>query len=199
MVKYCVAQNKHLDQIAEIHIKCFPDYFITSLGKELIKRYYYEFLKEDNPFIIAIDNNNVIGFCMGYIIGHTNARNIFLKKNRITLSLRLARQCVRLNRQTISKCLSVLTNNIRFDNKTTAKKKGGDLLSICVLEKYRGKGISKELVNQFEKHLVKMKQNEYWLGVYKTNSSAIRFYKKLGMNIEMEDREEYKFHKKLTR
>lgn len=189
------ATKEDLSQIADTHICCFPDYYISSLGKQLVEKYYLEFLKENDLFIIAEDNERVIGFCMGYLIDNTHARERFMKNNFFALSGKLLVQCLSFNKRAISKCLSFLTSKLKKDESNSIEKHGGDLLSICVLEKYRGQGISIELVNRFENRLIENGQKEYWLSVYKTNQAAIKFYKKQGMKIESEDEEEYKFHK----
>lgn len=198
-IKYKVATINDLGKIADTHISCFPDYFISSLGKKLVEKYYLEFIKENDLFIVAEDNGRVIGFCMGYIIDETRARDKFIHNNTLALTAKMIKQCLALNRKTISKCYGFLTSKIKKRQKSSIEKHGGDLLSICVLEEYRGRGISSELVDRFELKLLEKDQKEYWLGVYKTNEAAIRFYKKMGMRIESEDTEEYKFHKFIRR
>ena len=195
IVKYRKANEMDISQIATTHIRCFPEYFISSLGTNLVEKYYLEYVRESDLFIVALKGDAIIGFCMGYIIGNTHARYNFLRHNRATLVKTILGQCLTLNKRTLKQCYFAVINKI-FPKKTGGTvKQGGDLLSICVLKEERGKGISKELLIRFEEKLKEKKIDGYWLGVYKTNEAAIRFYLKNGMKKEQEEKEEYKFHK----
>ena len=193
---YRTANQEDTKEIAKTHIKCFENYFISSLGNSLVEKYYLEFIKENDLFIVAVDDNRIIGFCMGYIIDETKARSNFLHNNFGALFIKVFGQCIRLNRRTIKKVFGLVSNKfVKKKSINKIEKHGGDLLSICVLKEYRGQGISTELVEQFERKLIEKGQKEYWLGVYKTNVNAIKFYDKMGLKIETEDEDEYKFHK----
>ena len=89
-MKYRIASTEDLPEIANVHITCFPGTFIASFGNKLIERYYGEYNNEDNLFIVAEEDNRIQGFCMGYRTG-SNARNNFLKKNKLRLVIRMAR------------------------------------------------------------------------------------------------------------
>ncbi len=197
MITYRDAINSDMSKVARLHIACFNGTFIASLGEKLIATYYLEFLKEGGPFVLAFDDDKLIGLCMGYYKG-SQARNQFISRNKVSLGLRVLGLCLSFNKLAISKCWNYLF---------PAKEKSGvekpkieaesDLLSICVLDSYRGQGVSKRLVEEFEKRLNKAGKKDVTLAVYTDNDRAIAFYKKIGYSIVGEPTDEYKMYKEL--
>ncbi len=193
-----VAKDEFLPGVAKVHRKCFPEYFITTFGESLIEEYYRCYLKIDNLFVVAKEGETIIGFCMGYRQG-SNARSTFLKENKIKLSLKMILQIFRRNKLVITKCWNYFLGYfVRKKSETKCSKiVDGDLLSICVLPEFRGKGISVELVKEFEKLLTEQNIGEYLLSVYKTNIKAIHFYTKMGFTVIAETDDEYKMFKRI--
>jgi ribosomal protein S18 acetylase RimI-like enzyme len=71
------------------------------------------------------------------------------------------------------------------------------LLSICVAKNAKGTGVSKALVEEFEKRVKQLGYEGYTLTVRKANNRANNFYKKIGMDIYKESDSEYGYIKKL--
>jgi ribosomal protein S18 acetylase RimI-like enzyme len=197
MITYRNAKDLDMPDVAELHIACFKGTFIASLGKRLIADYYHEFLSEGGPFVLAYDEDNLIGLCMGYYKG-SQARNKFVSKNKIRLGLRLIALCLSCNKLAMSKCWNYLlpTKKGANDGKPRIEAES-DLLSICVREDYRGQGVSKGLVDEFEKQLKEAGKKDVTLSVYTTNERALTFYKKIGYTIVGESIDEYKMYKAL--
>ena len=194
---YRTAKVYDFVKIAQTHIICFPNYFISKLGENLVANYYKEFVDEDNIFVIAESEGNIIGFCMGYLTG-SNARDKFIANNRSSLVKRLLLLCCKFDKLAISKCFSFIKSKFVKSKPTTSVKADGDLLSICLRPEYRGSEIAPTLVFEFEKLLKEKNAKDYVLSVYKTNVGAIRFYEKCGLAIVGENDDEYKFYKKLV-
>lgn len=138
MIVYRKAQHDDLYNIAKVHVECFRDYMISKLGNRLVANYYKEFLEEDDLFVIAEEENKIVGFCMGYIRG-SHAREKFVANNRSQLIKRLLWLCFRLDTLAISKGFSYFRGNLcKKKNPTNTNQdkkqisKQGDLLSICV-------------------------------------------------------------------
>lgn len=75
---------------------------------------------------------------------------------------------------------------VEYDNLFTANKVGrrGHVISIAVLEGWRGRGIGYSLmVNAMEAMRKYYGAEEYYLEVRVSNEPAIRLYKKLGFNV----------------
>lgn len=45
------AEKNDLDSITDVHIKYFPDYFSTKLGKKLLKSFYAEYQQKFPNFL----------------------------------------------------------------------------------------------------------------------------------------------------
>lgn len=197
MITYRDATESDLTIIASLHIACFKGTFIAYWGENLIARYYQKFLEEGGPFVLAFDDDKLVAFCMGYYDG-SNARNAFLQENKLRLALRMLVLCLSFNKLVLKKCWNFVFGAKKKGEPDAKKVKAeADLLSICVLNSYRGKGISVELVKQFEERVVNAGKNDLMLAVYQDNGRAIAFYKKMGYAIACEDGDEYKMYKKL--
>lgn len=194
-MNYRIAKRSDLRKIANVHMVCFPHTFIASFGHRLIEKYYMEYLNEDNLFIVAEDGDEIQGFCMGYRTG-SKAREKFMQKNKFFLVLRMAWLTLCFNKLVISKCINFINPPKMLDEvrKPTAE---GDLLSICVTDVNKGKGVAKELVTEFEKLLRSNGISDYTLSVYKTNNRAISFYEKCGLTFYEDRNDEIKMYKKL--
>lgn len=119
MITYRKAEEKDIKTIAKLHVELFPEYFLTSFGENLVCEYYTEFFKEQNLFIVAVDNNEIIGFVMGYLTGSTAKRN-FEKKHASTLMRKLIFRCLKFDKQAIKKCVARVKAMLKR-NKNAAK------------------------------------------------------------------------------
>lgn len=198
MITFKDAKESDMASVAKLHVDCFQGTFIASLGLELIENYYCEYVKENCPFVLAYEDNSLIGFCMGYYDG-SKARESFLEHNKKQLIHRLLKLCISFNRLAISKCWHYVfpAKKTKKDKEKEPVKAEADLLSICVKEIYRGMGVSKGLVHEFEKKLIENNKKDLTLSVYMTNDRAIGFYKKMGYSIVDETVDEYKMYKRL--
>lgn len=199
MIKYRDATISDMFSVALLHKECFNGTFIAYWGNELIAKYYQEFVAEGCPFVLAFDGDRIIGFCMGYYEG-SNARSVFLKKNKCRLAFRMFVLCLSMNKLVLKKCWSFVFGSKKSSGTSQPKIKAeADLLSICVMSAYRGHGVSVGLVNEFEKRVLAAGKKDLTLAVYQDNERAIAFYKKMGYTIAGEDGDEYKMYKELKK
>ena len=55
--------NRELQEIVKVHIDAFPNFFLTSLGDDLLFELYRSFLEVKNSGIyMAKIDNNIVGF-----------------------------------------------------------------------------------------------------------------------------------------
>lgn len=60
------ANYQDLRQIVLVHEMCFPNNFSTQLGNKLLCRLYKEYLDVNSDlFLVGVDGNQIVGFCMG--------------------------------------------------------------------------------------------------------------------------------------
>lgn len=195
MITYRDSVNGDMPSVATLHKQCFKGTFIAYWDDTLISRYYQKFIEEGGPFVLAFDGDKLIAFCMGYYEG-SNARESFLKENKVRLALRMIVLCLSLNKLVLKKCWNFFFGAGKKNNVDKPKIKAeADLLSVCVLQTYRGQGVAVELVNQFEKRVKESGKKDLTLAVYQDNERAIAFYKKIGYTIAGEDGDEYKMYK----
>ena len=84
------AASSDLKDICNLHKVCFPNNFSTRLtrGKKLLMRYYEEYLKtEPELFFVAISNDQLVGFCMGYKRENNMHEDTFFKRNKLSIAL----------------------------------------------------------------------------------------------------------------
>ncbi len=190
-------------QVAQLHQAAFPEYFLTALGTELIKRYYKELIEYNKLSIGAFRHGRMIGFIVGG--QHIEfARSRFFRKNFLFCCYRVVLAFIRsaivrrgmLNR--ISHVVAALRSRMkRTGNNCSLPKHDFSLLSIAVDSQLKGKRIALHMLNKFNGILCMNRINTYRLSVMKGNERAISFYKKAGMRIEKETRECYRFRKNL--
>ena len=188
------AVESDMKAVARLHEACFRGTFIASLGEELIADYYLEFLQEGGPFVLAFEDEKLVGLCMGYYAG-SGARNAFVSKNKGRLARRLMKLCLSFNKVAIKKCFGYVFSRKKA---ASAPRAEADLLSICVLDEYRGKKVSRRLLEEFEQRVSAAGKKDVTLSVYKSNGRAIAFYKKMGYSVCEKGTDEYKMYKSLS-
>lgn len=104
--------------------------------------------------------------------------------------------CLTFNKLAITKCIAFIKPK-KDSNEVRKTQAEGDLLSICVMDVCKGKGVAMELVSEFEKLLRDKRIADYTLSVYKTNKRAIHFYEKCGLTFYEDRNDEIKMYKKL--
>lgn len=201
MIIYRNAIASDMPQVAKTHIACFEGYFLSSLGEQLLEKYYLEFLIENDLFIVAEDEetHKIIGFCMGYYKG-SNARSNFESKYKLMLTKKLLMLCLKFNKAAISKCIAKVVSVFKAKGKSeNSFKADSDLLSIGVLSECRGQGVAKALVEAFEKRIFEnageRKIKNCTLSVFSDNSRARAFYEKMGFTIFSDNGTESKYIK----
>ena len=194
MITYRDAVENDMPAVAQLHKTCFKGTFIASLGERLIADYYREFVLEGGPFVLTFDEEKLVGLCMGYYAG-SKARNAFVAKNKGRLAGRLFGLCLSFDGLALKKSWGYVFSRKRA---ATAPRAEADLLSICVLDEYRGKKISRRLVEEFEQRVLAAGKKDVTLSVYKTNGRAFAFYKKMGYTVYEKGADEYKMYKLLS-
>ena len=86
MIHYRNASIEDMYEVAQVHILTQPEYFTSTLGIDLLSKFYTEFLVEDNLFVVATDDeiNKIVGFCMGNYYG-SHAEKIWRRNIRSKL------------------------------------------------------------------------------------------------------------------
>lgn len=179
-MKYRLVKISESEELSNIHIKSFKDFFLTTLGENFLRTYYMSCLKsEESIAICAVDKKeNLIGFSIGCI--HSKGFHKRLISQNI-LAFMLQGIIILFSKP---KALIRLVNNL---GKNADKKDNGnysELLSIGVLPSFNGLGIGKELIKMFEEEAIKKGCVEIALTTdFNNNDKVLEFYKSTGYKI----------------
>ena len=207
MITYRLAEEKDLQEIALIHTKAFPDYFLTAFGKDLLYKFYESYLKNKQVFIVAEKEDKVIGF----ILGNSSdiSRKEFFNENFYKIVFKIISELLKGNKilwkgmfQRLFFIKEAILSKINKKSLKNEKRKNNldisyDLLSIAVDQKERGNNTAFEMEKYFcnrlkEKNIITVK-----LSVKKENMRAINFYKKCDYKIAKTKKELIYFTKNI--
>jgi len=177
MLKICAMEEDHVDCIVEMHMKCFPGFFLTSLGKGFLKQYYKSLLQSERSvaLIITDDAEEPRGFVTGVI----NPSGFYMELLRthwyrffvlsLLEALKRPKIVPRLLRALAKPKLSISNENV------------AELTSICVDPEYENIGYGKALVQAFSNEVRKKECKEIVLYTDADKNERVNsFYKDLG-------------------
>lgn len=162
--------NSHIDQIAILHQKAFPDVLIGQLGKRFTRYFYEKILYHENGIIIIYTENEKI---QGFVAGVTEDNGFYDIKFYLNVMLGFV-----FNVFNPSIVLNLLRNikkmiTLRNDHYSS------ELLSLAVSSSCQGKGIGTKLVGLFDKHLKSRRVNVYQVFTDMNYSIGYKLYDKL--------------------
>lgn len=138
-------------KLAEIHLNSFQGFFLTSLGHDFLKTFYYTVVSSNLHVGVCVCNGNkLVGFAIGTLHSNGFYRTI-LKKNKL-LYLQLALKLLFKN----TKAILRLTKKMNKKQTQQVHDDGNyaELLSICVDSSMKNKGLGSLLLKEFEKKIV---------------------------------------------
>jgi ribosomal protein S18 acetylase RimI-like enzyme len=181
MVIYRNTVEADLNKIAKIHKQRFPDHYLGKFSVSLLYKFYKNLLDSNQIFLVAEEDNKIVGFVVGGDIKVIKERlNLFIKRNVLYYSLEIL---VRPN--TWSKSIEKIKR--MFIKQPEGYYNLDDyepytLLSIATALEAQGKGVGSGLIKAFDNEISKI-GNHYHLAVMESNISAIKFYEKNGFEI----------------
>ena len=204
MILYRNATIDDMSRVAEVHVITQPEYFTSTLGTDLLTKFYTEFLWEDNLFIVAEDRETeeIVGFCMGNWFGSKAEKN-WEKKYKSQIIKKLLLNCLKLNKLAISRVLRRVKGLLKKKANST-EIYYSHLLSLGVLPEYRGKHIASTLIDAFEARCLESppkneKIRNCTIGAYKWNIAGCSLYKTKGYTVFEETKTKVKFTKDLNK
>ena len=190
-----------LPAIARVHGVCFSDSYSSQLslfkssigGGNLLEAFYMEYMN-DNPelFVVAEDEDGgIVGFCMGYYMDKDDQMQNFLHKNRLRILWKTFLLLIIGNHQTWNKILSRLKHKPDVSDWTIVNDKyehigneeRGDLLSVCVLPEFRGKGYAQGMMEHYLAAMKKANKRLCLLSVKTDNKRARSYYERNGFEL----------------
>lgn len=199
-----------IKEAVNLHIKCFPNSFLSHLGFKFLSLYYQEFVENDGNYGLLVCENKLI---IGSLLGTSNSNNEFYskfyKKNSLKLLFPIFYKVIvdkylRVNIYGKKKHLFRAWESIWKKNKKTgdkkkiANKKNATLQSIYIDPQFRGSGGAKLLIDSFCDNLYLDGIKKVVLSVENDNQRAISFYKKCGWKEMTIKEHEIVFYKDLV-
>lgn len=169
------------DQIVDLHLLTFKDFFLSSLGASFLKTYYKSCINSENSIGICVINEDqkIIGFAVGNLL--SKGFHINLIKGNIFPFLYQGLKLLLTKPLAIIRLIKNLMKGGSENNDTGLYS---ELLSIGVNPSVKGKGIGKKLILEFENVLRSHNCKKVALTTdYVDNSYAINFYNKLGYEV----------------
>ena len=172
--------NSKIREVVELHMECFKDSFLTSLDRGVLTRMYENYvISELGRAYVYVENGKVIGFVAG-AINPSVYNNQMLRKRGFHVLWPLLKRAINEPKILVSMARRNFGGFFRPDKSEDAYRKAA-LDVICVQQKYRGKGIARQLARIFLDELRESGVSNVALGVSPENISARRFYEKIGL------------------
>jgi len=198
-VSVVAAELKHLDKIAQCHIKAFPGEFMTLIGKRFIKAFYRFYITDRDGivFVAVRSSGEIVGLVAG---GKPELRRQFSVKRVPLYSPAIIFSAIkneyarkRLWQHFCTAAKKVLTKlKLATDNIVTEEPAPdplgtwSSLLSICAEPQWRSRGIGKALMEAFRSESEARGYKTMRLSVHLDNDAAIALYKKCGWQVILE-------------
>ena len=175
-------ENKHLDKVVEVHMKAFPEFFLTFLGPRFLREFYKSFIY-DNTGIGFVAKDSSTGSILGAVVGPLVPGGYFkrlLKKRWYAFCLASASAI--LKRPTVIKRLF---RALFYRGEAPSGPQRALLSSIAVSPDVQGQGVGQALVKKWVEEVQRRGGTGCFLTTDARNNDRINvFYQKLGWKIE---------------
>lgn len=167
--------DKLVNEVVEVHLSAFPNFFLSTLGACFLNTYYYCFAKhKSGNLVVATMNDKVVAFaaaaseCRGF-----NAS--LLKSNLFAFGWRFMVLLFTQPMAIVHLAKNMIKTSVK-DNEDYA-----ELYSIGTTAIVQGKGIGTKLMEYLEIHLKELGVEKVSLTTdYFDNEATLGFYKKNG-------------------
>ena len=181
MISYRKSKVSDSNQIAKIHLKSFPTFFLTTLGYSFLKTYYTSCVKSKEAISICAINNETKKI-LGFAVGCLNSKGFNKKLIYSNLGAYFYQTLILLFTKPVA--LIRLFKNLGKGNIESDKGNYAELLSIGVSPDQNGLGIGQHLLAKFENQVREKGINTITLTTdADSNDSVLRFYKKSGYKV----------------
>ncbi len=180
MNKLRLVNRNDLKIIVDIHIKAFPEFFLTKLGPKFLSKYYNLILNHEKKIFLVAEED---GYPIGFVAGFLQPSNFYayVRKHKNILLFALIPIIFR-NPFLISRIIS----NFRSTKKKEQENKliKCELASIAVNPDYAGQGLGKKLVKAFIEISQKKNADIIYLTTDVNNNEVVNnFYQSLGFSL----------------
>ena len=180
IIKELKAEDRaYIKELALLHEKAFPDFFLTQLGLPFLRTLYKGYLEDgDSGIVIAEDQGKLVGL-LAYSRDYPNFYKGLIKRSIIQFGL-----CSFLAVLRHPSFAKRLLSAFKKSDSVVKTERYVELSSICVEPDSAGKGIGTQLIDHL-KSMVDFRQYAY-INLETDadhNESANRFYQKNGFRL----------------
>jgi len=195
-----VVDRTKISDVVDIHIAAFPNFFLTTLGKDFLTDYYSSFVDNSKGTLLGcFDGKSLVGFCCAAY--KSRGFNSFLIKSHFLL---FAKRFIILLIKDRHAILRLIKNFSKRGVNKNDSASYAELYSIAVSPNLQCSGCGKLLMFTLEKELINRKVSYLSLttDVY-CNENTLKFYFRLGFKIfysftSYPDRQMYRLIKKIN-
>ncbi|MFA6175750.1 MAG: GNAT family N-acetyltransferase [Phycisphaerae bacterium] len=174
--------GKDVKQVVDIHIKAFPSFFLTFLGRGFLKEFYKSFLCDSQGVgFVAIDQET--NDILGAIVGSLNPNGYFKRLlKRKWFAFCIASVGAVLRKPAVIKRLF---RAVFYRGDAPDGQERSLLSSIAVSPDAQGRGVGKALVKRWLEEIKSRKSSGAFLTTDAENNQAVNsFYQNLGWKLE---------------
>lgn len=177
MIEIIKAQEKDIPYIVAIHVKAFPNFFLTSLGEGFLRLYYDSVLRSpDGVLLIGRSEEVITGFCAGTLFS-AGFNTRLIKSNLMGYT----GQGIKLLFTHPLRIWHLFKNMTKENTDVGDKGEYAELLSIGVDPEKQGGGVGKKMLLALEEEVAQRGRIKLSLTTdYENNEKAIGFYHSLG-------------------
>lgn len=132
--------------VSELHLKAFPDFFLTALGKKFLDKFYRSILCHPNHIAVGLfENEKLLAFAVG-----TKKKRGFYSEILKDDILVLAWSGLPTFIKRPSKIIRIFKSLLARETKNDTVLENATLLSVCVDPDASQKGLGKNILKEFE-------------------------------------------------
>jgi GNAT superfamily N-acetyltransferase len=165
-------------QVAELHVTCLDQGFLSSLGPAILTQLYRAIDEsDDSVLLIETDGDKVIGF----VCGSAGMGPVYRQMLRHPLALGGAGFPLLFKPTKVLGILEILRHGSKKSERSALPDH--ELLSIALLPAARGSGRAADLYNRLADHFRSRNIEAFRIVVGDTLAPAHRFYQKMGATV----------------
>lgn len=174
-------EEKYISDMVDVHVRAFPDFFLTFLGPKFLKEFYGSFLIDDAGMaFLAVEDGKVYGGIVGPLLPGGYFKRLLKRR---WFAFIIASMGAVLRKPTV---IPRLFRAVFYRGDAPENGRSRSLLSsIAVCPDSQGRGVGAALVNAWVSEAKRRGSAGCFLTTdEENNDSTNRFYQRLGWTLE---------------